>query len=96
VFAISTDTSPTRGRGGEVLETIAAATGGKAFFPVKLEDVSVGFREIEEELRSQYSLEYTPAQLKLDGSFRTILLRAMNSKYQVRAKTGYFSPRAGQ
>jgi len=96
VFAISTDTSPTRGRGGDVLQTIAAATGGRTFFPVKLEDVSVGFREIEEELRSQYSLEYTPAQLKLDGSFRTILLRATNSKYQVRAKTGYFSPRAGQ
>jgi VWFA-related protein len=96
VYAISTDTSPTRGKGGEVLQTIAAATGGKAYFPIRLEDVSVSFHEIEEELRSQYSLEYTPANLKLDGSFRTILLRAMNNKYQVRAKTGYFSPRAGQ
>ncbi len=96
VYAISTDTSPTRGKGGDVLQTIAAATGGKAYFPIKLEDVSVSFHEIEEELRSQYSLEYTPANLKLDGSFRTILLRAMNNKYQVRAKTGYFSPRAGQ
>ncbi len=96
VYAISTDTSPTRGRGGEVLQTIADATGGKAYFPVRLEDVSSGFREIEEELRSQYSLEYRPADLKQDGSFRTIYLKSMNAKYRVRAKTGYFSPRAGQ
>ncbi len=96
VYAISTDTSPTRGRGGEVLQTIADATGGKAYYPVRLEDVSNGFREIEEELRSQYSLEYRPADLKQDGSFRTIYLKSMNSKYHVRAKTGYFSPRAGQ
>ena len=96
VYTISTDTSPSRGRGSEVLQTIADATGGKAFFPTRLEEVSNGFREIEEELRSQYSLEYRPADLKLDGSFRTILLRSVNPRYHVRAKTGYFSPRAPQ
>jgi VWFA-related protein len=93
VYTISTDTSPSRGKGGDVLQTIADATGGKAFFPSRIEEVSNNFREIEEELRSQYSLQYRPADLKLDGSFRTILLRAMNAKYKVRAKTGYFSPR---
>ena len=96
VYTISTDTSPSRGRGSDVLQTIADATGGKAFFPTRLEEVSNGFREIEEELRSQYSLEYRPADLKLDGSFRTILLRATRPQYRVRAKTGYFSPRAAQ
>jgi VWFA-related protein len=96
VYAISTDTSPTKGKGGDVLQTIASATGGKAYFPIRLEDVSNSFKEIEEELRSQYSLEYRPADLKLDGSFRTILLRAMTGKYVVRAKTGYFSPKASQ
>ena len=64
VYTISTDTSPTRGRGSEVLQTIADNTGGHAFFPNKLEDVAIGFRNIEEELRSQYSLEYRRGELQ--------------------------------
>ena len=97
VYTISTDTSPTRGRGGEVLQAIADNTGGHAFFPNKLEDVAIGFKNIEEELRSQYSLEYRPANFKLDGSFRTIYLQSTNPRqYRVRAKRGYFATRAGQ
>ncbi len=97
VYTISTDTSPTRGRGGEVLRTIADATGGQTFFPNRLEEVSNSFRSIEEELRSQYSLEYRPADFKLDGSFRTIYLQSTNPRlYKVRAKKGYFAAKAGQ
>lgn len=97
VYTISTDTSPTRGRGSEVLKTISENTGGQAFFPTRLEEVSVGFKNIEEELRSQYSLEYRPADFKLDGSFRTIYLQSTNPRlYHVRAKRGYFAARAGQ
>ena len=97
VYAISTDTSPTRGKGGEVLRTIAEATGGQAFYPTRLEEVSNGFRSIEEELRSQYSLEYRPADFKLDGSFRTIYLQSTDPRrYHVRVKKGYFATKPGQ
>ncbi len=97
VYTISTDTSPTRGRGSEVLKTIADNTGGQAFFPNRLEDVAIGFKNIEEELRSQYSLEYRPADFKLDGSFRTIYLQSTNPRaYHVRAKRGYFATKAAQ
>ncbi len=96
VYTISTDTSPTRGKGGDVLEAISQATGGRTFFPNRMEDVALGFRDIETELRSQYSLEYRPADFKQDGSFRTILLRATDSRYSVRARTGYFAPRPAQ
>ena len=96
VYTISTDTSPTRGKGSDVLQTISDATGGRTFFPEKLEDVALGFKDIEEELRSQYSLEYTPSNFKQDGSFRTIYLQATNDKYHVRARTGYFAPKPGQ
>ena len=96
VYTISTDTSPTRGKGSDVLQTISDATGGRTFFPEKLEDVALGFRDIEEELRSQYSLEYTPSDFKQDGSFRTIYLQSTNPKYHVRARTGYFAPKPGQ
>ena len=94
VYAISTDTSPTRGHGSEVLKTITDATGGQVFYPTRLEDVALGFRSIEEELRSQYSLEYRPADFKQDGSFRTIYLQATDGRYRVRAKKGYFATRA--
>jgi VWFA-related protein len=96
VYAISTDTSPTHGKGSDVLQAIADATGGKLFEPIREEDVALGFKDIEEELRSQYSLEYTPAEFKQDGSFRTIYLQATNPRYRVRARTGYFAPKPGQ
>lgn len=96
VYAISTDTSPTRGHGGDALKTIAEATGGQVFYPVKLEDMAIFFKSIEEELRSQYSLEYRPAEFKQDGSFRTIYLQSTDRRYHVRARTGYFAPKEGQ
>ena len=96
VYTISTNISPSKDKGDDVLKAISDATGGQAFYPVKLEDVAVGFRNIEEELRSQYHLVYRPTDLKMDGSFRTIYLQANDSRYKVRAQKGYFSPRPPQ
>lgn len=93
VYAISTNISATKGKGDDVLKQIAEATGGKPFYPVRIEDVATGFRNIEEELRSQYLLIYRPANFKQDGSFRTIYLHAIDSRYQVRTRTGYFAPK---
>jgi len=93
VYAISTDISPSRTKGDDVLRAIAEATGGQAFYPTKIEDVAVGFKNIEEELRSQYSLVYRPADFKDDGSFRTIYLQALDPRFHVRAQKGYFAPR---
>jgi VWFA-related protein len=93
VYSISTNVSPSKDKGDQILQQISDATGGRAFFPVKIEDVAIGFRNIQEELRSQYSLIYTPANFKMDGSFRTIYLQALDPRYHVRAHTGYFAPR---
>jgi VWFA-related protein len=92
VYSISTNVSPSKDRGDEVLKQISKATGGQAFFPIRIEDVALGFRSIEEELRSQYSLVYRPANFKNDGSFRTIYLHAIDPRFQVRAEEGYFAP----
>ena len=96
VYAISTDVSPSRDKGDDVLRRIAEMTGGQAFYPIRSEDVALGFISIEQELRSQYLLEYRPANFKQDGSFRTIYLHALDSKYHVRAHTGYFAPKAAE
>ncbi|HEV2274402.1 MAG TPA: VWA domain-containing protein [Acidobacteriaceae bacterium] len=93
VYAISTNVSPSRDRGDDVLKKISEATGGTAFFPKRLEDMTASFRGIEDELRSQYSLAYRPADFKLDGSFRSIYLVALDRRYQVRALKGYFAPK---
>jgi VWFA-related protein len=94
VYSISTDVSPSKDKGDDVLKAIADATGGRAFYPTRIEDVAQGFASIEEELRSQYLLEYVPSDFKQDGAFRTIYLQANDRRYHVRAHTGYFAPKA--
>jgi VWFA-related protein len=96
VYAISTNVSPSKDKGDDILQAIADATGGRAFYPSRIEDVAAGFTSIEEELRSQYLLEYRPANFKQDGSFRTIYLQARDPRYHVRAHTGYFAPKAAE
>ncbi len=96
VETISTNLSPTKDKGDQTLQVISDATGGQAFFPNKLEDVATGFRNIEQELRSQYSLQYRPANLVNNGAFRTIYLQALDPRYKVRASKGYFAPRPAQ
>jgi Ca-activated chloride channel family protein len=93
IYAISTNWTPSRGKGDDVLTQMAEATGGQVFFPPSVEEITNSFHNIEEELRSQYALTYSPADFKYDGSFRTIYLYCNDRRYQVRARKGYFSPR---
>ncbi len=93
VYTISTNVSGTKGTGDKVLERIAEATGGRAFFPFQIRDVANDFAEIQEELRSQYAVSYKPADFKADGHFRTIEIVASDRKnYHVRARRGYYAP----
>ncbi|MDE1154776.1 MAG: VWA domain-containing protein [Acidobacteriaceae bacterium] len=94
VYTISTNTGPSKDKGDDVLKTISEATGGQSFFPTRMEEVAVGFHNIEVELRSQYSLIYVPSDFKQDGSFRTIYLQSIDPRFSVRAKKGYFAPKA--
>jgi Ca-activated chloride channel homolog len=93
VYTISTNVSPSRDRGDDVLKKMAEATGGAPFFPKRLDDMSGSFHDIEEELRSQYLLVYRPADFRADGAFRSIYLVALNPRFQVRARKGYFAPK---
>jgi Ca-activated chloride channel family protein len=93
VYAISTNISGSKGAGDKVLERIADATGGRAFFPFQIRDVANAFAEIQDELRSQYAVSYKPADFKADGHFRTIEIVANDRKsFRVRARRGYYAP----
>jgi Ca-activated chloride channel family protein len=95
VYTISTNISGSKGSGDKVLERIADATGGRAFFPFQLRDVANAFAEIQDELRSQYAVSYKPADFKADGHFRTIEIVAVDRKsFHVRARRGYYAPTA--
>ena len=74
IYTISTNDSPSRDRGDDILKAMAVATGGRAFNPFRMENVAEAFQSIQEELRSQYSLVYKPADFKADGAFRPIYL----------------------
>jgi VWFA-related protein len=93
VYTISTNVSGTKGTGDKVMERIAEATGGRAFFPFQMRDVANAFAEIQQELRSQYALAYRPADFRADGHFRSIEIVANDRKnLRVRARRGYFAP----
>jgi Ca-activated chloride channel family protein len=93
VYTISTNVSGTKGAGDKVLERIADATGGRAFFPFQIRDVANAFAEIQDELRSQYAVSYKPAEFKSDGHYRTIEIVASDRKnFRVRARRGYYAP----
>jgi len=95
IYAISTNVSGVKLRGDKYMERVAEATGGRAFFPFKIQDVANAFTEIQDELRSQYSLAYKPAELRADGKYHSIDILAQNHKnLKVRARKGYFAPKA--
>lgn len=95
IYAISTDIDPTPDQqGDDVLKKMADETGGRAFFPRSLNNLSISFNSVEDELRSQYALVYKPADFKANGEFRSIYLYSLDRRYKVHALKGYFTPKA--
>jgi Ca-activated chloride channel family protein len=93
IYAISTNVSPSRDRGDDTLQKLADATGGRAFYPNRIEDMPESFTQIQQELRSQYALSYKPADFVANGAFRTIYLFCVDRRYQAHSRIGYFAPR---
>ncbi|MGH9601590.1 MAG: VWA domain-containing protein, partial [Terriglobales bacterium] len=71
VYAISTNITAPKPYDKD-LKRLAEETGGRAFFPFKLDDVANAFLDIQEELRSQYAVAYAPGAFAADGRFRSI------------------------
>jgi Ca-activated chloride channel family protein len=93
VYAISTTLVDTHTKGDENLKAMAEATGGRVFLSTKLDDVVAAFADIQEELRSQYSVSYRPEGFIANDQFRPIQILADSKKYKVRTKKGYYVPK---
>jgi len=92
VYTISTNLSGNGGHGDKVLQRIADATGGRAYVPFQITEVANAFAAIQEELRSQYAISYTPSDFRADGHYRTIDILAQEKGLHVRSRRGYFAP----
>jgi Ca-activated chloride channel family protein len=78
--------------GDKILQELADETGGRAFFPYRVDDLDQSFQDIGDELRNQYSIAYLPTNSVLDGKYHKISIEVPEHKgYQVRARRGYFS-----
>jgi VWFA-related protein len=93
VYTISTNTSADFSRGDKAMRALAEETGGRVFYPNKVDDVVKAFKQIEDELRSQYALSYKPADFDADGHYRRIEIQShVDKNLVIRARKGYFAP----
>ncbi len=78
------------------LRKISDRTGGRAFFPTQPTELQAAFSQIDQELRSQYLIAYTPTNKNRDGSYRRIRIEIINpdlrpNKPQLLYRQGYYS-----
>ena len=77
--------------GDDVLEKFAVQTGGRVFFPYKVDDLAESFQDIGDELRSQYFIAYAPSAPP-DGKYRKIQVNIVDRKgLTVRTRKGYYA-----
>lgn len=94
VYCISTNNTKIEKDGDKVLKYFASETGGIAFFPFKLQDLTQSFENIANELRHQYNLLYRPDPMVTDGKYHKVEIRVKNRRdFVVRARKGYYAPK---
>ena len=85
-------------RSKKVLTQLAEATGGEAFYPDNLSQVTPICEQVAREIRNQYTLGYYPVNTTRDGSFRPVQVKVIppngRGKLSVRTRTGYFAPKS--
>jgi len=79
-------------QGDAAMREITRETGGKVFFPFKLEELEDSFRQINQELRSQYSIGYYSTNSARDGSYRKIEIRISEKNLRPSHRRGYYAP----
>jgi VWFA-related protein len=75
---------------------LAVATGGETFFPKDVSEVERIAHLVARDIRSQYTIQYTPTNQAMDGSFRAIKI-AVNAPGRLTARTrsGYYATATG-
>ena len=80
------------GGGGEgELRKMSEETGGRVFRVDRKHPLSDAFKQIEDEMRSQYAIAYTPANPNRDGTFRRLDVKTRSKELKVQARKGYYA-----
>jgi VWFA-related protein len=80
------------GGGGEgELRRMSTETGGRVFKVDRRYTLDDVFKDLQEEMRSQYAIAYSPANAKKDGTFRKLEIRTSNKDNKVQARKGYYA-----
>jgi VWFA-related protein len=72
------------------LNDLARETGGRTFFISRAAELVTVYREIEEELRSQYLVAYSSDRTEQDGQFRQVEVKVRGGKLKARTISGYY------
>lgn len=75
-----------------VLRQLTQQTGGRAFFPNQVTELAAIYRQISDELSSQYTLGYSSGNARRDGTWRRVVVRVARASTAARTKQGYFAP----
>ncbi|MBC8028779.1 MAG: VWA domain-containing protein [Pyrinomonadaceae bacterium] len=78
------------------LKKISDRTGGRAFFPQNKAELELAFSQINNELRSQYLIAYSPTNANRDGAYRQVRIEVINpelrkNKVQLLYRGGYYA-----
>jgi len=96
IFTIALRGTDTQSKGFHeaefVMRQLAQETGGRAFFPAKIDDLNGVYAEIADELASQYTLGYSSKNNKRDGAWRRIVVQIDKANVSPRTKRGYYAP----
>jgi Ca-activated chloride channel family protein len=100
IIIVPVEASAGRDLGGEhALVQISEDTGGKYYYASSLPQLDDAFRQISDELRTQYLLAYYPSQRVSDSDFRRIEVHLDGvpnaDTYQIRHRTGYYTSKSG-
>ena len=77
--------------GDKILEEFAGQSGGRVFFPYRVDDLAQSFVDIGTELRSQYFIAYSPTNPLSNGKYRRIQVETERKGLVVRTRKGYYA-----
>jgi VWFA-related protein len=79
------------GGGGAALHQMSDETGGHVFRVDRRNTLEMVFKELQDEMRSQYSIGYTPTNDSKDGSYRKLDIKLSNKDFKAQARKGYYA-----
>jgi VWFA-related protein len=74
------------------LDKLSKETGGRLFRVSKKYPLERIFKELQEEMRTQYAIGYTPPADRPAGDFRKVEIKTRDKDLKVQARKGYYVP----